>query len=190
MPAAIERSCRLGMDKAMYPCLRCDPDRAASAALGAAETGADRALSVLAALIAPDADALHPWLDRLSFPRPERERVARAASTGPHLAHTLRRDMSDSEVHARLHGEPLEALAVALAWGAPGEPVLRYVRDLRGAALEITGTDLIAAGVPESPVVGEALEEALRQKLDGKVSGRDEELRVAMAVARRLSAVD
>jgi hypothetical protein len=190
MPAAVERMCGLGMDKAMYPCLRCDPDRAASAALGAAETGAERALSVLAALIVPDADALHPWLDRLSFSRPERERVARAATTGPHLAHRLRRDMPDSEVHALLHGEPLEALAVALAWGAPGEPVLRYVRDLRDAALEITGTDLIAAGVPESPVVGEALEETLRQKLDGHVSGRDEELRVALAVARRIGAVD
>ncbi len=190
MPAALERLCALGIDRAMYPCLRCDPDRAASAALGAAETGAQRTLAVLAALIVPDSDALHPWLDRLSFPRPERERIARAASTGPHLAHRLRADMTDSAVHALLHGEPLEALAVALAWGAPGEPILRYVRDLRGAALEITGTDLIAAGVPESPAVGEALEETLRQKLDGHVSGRDDELRVALAVARRIDAVD
>jgi tRNA nucleotidyltransferase (CCA-adding enzyme) len=190
MPAAVERVCGLGIDKHMYPCLRCDPARAASAALGAADTGAERALSVLAALMAPDADALHPWLDRLGFPRPERERVARAALTGPHLAHGLRRDMADSEIHARLHGEPLEALAVALAWGAPGEPVLRYVRDLRGATLDITGADLVAEGVPESPVIGEALEEAFRQKLDGNVSGREEELRVALAVARRISAVD
>jgi tRNA nucleotidyltransferase (CCA-adding enzyme) len=190
MPAAVDRMCRLGIDKAMYPCLRCDPDRAASAALGSAETGADRALSVLAALLVGDADALHPWLDALAFPRPERERVARAALTGPQLAHTLRADMSDSEVHSLLHGEPLEALAVALAWGAPGEPVLRYVRDLRDASLDITGADLIAEGVPESPALGEALEETLRQKLDGHVSGRDEELRVALAVARRINAVD
>jgi tRNA nucleotidyltransferase (CCA-adding enzyme) len=98
--------------------------------------------------------------------------------------------MSDSEVHARLHGEPHEALAVALAWGAPGDPVLRYVRDLRDVALDITGTDLVAAGVPQSPVVGEALEETLRQKLDGRVSGREDELRVALAVARRIGAVD
>jgi tRNA nucleotidyltransferase (CCA-adding enzyme) len=190
MPAAVERVCRLGIDKHMYPCLRCDPERAASAALGAIDTGAERSLSVLAALMAPDADALHPWLDRLGFPRPERERVARAALTGPHLAHRLARDMPPSEVHARLHGEPLEALAVALAWGAPGEPVLRYVRDHRDATLEITGADLIAAGVAESPVVGEALEETLRQKLDGHVRGREEELRVALAVARRIDEVD
>ena len=185
MPTAVARVCGLGIDSALYPCLRCDPERAASAALGAADTGADRAMAVLAALIAPDADALHPWLDRLSFTRPERERIARAAATGPHLAHSLKRDMPDSEVHGALHREPLEALAVALAWGAPGEPVLRYVSGLRDARLEVTGADLIAAGVPESPALGHALEETLRRKLDGEVSGRDEELKLALELASR-----
>jgi tRNA nucleotidyltransferase (CCA-adding enzyme) len=185
MPDAVARVCGLGLDKSMYPCLRCEPERAAAAALGAADTGAERALAVLAALIVPDADALHPWLDRLSFTRHERERIARAASTGPHLAHTLERDMPDSQVHQLLHSEPLEALAVALAWGAPGEPVLRYVRDLRGAQLDVTGADLIAAGVAESPALGVALEETLRLKLDGKVSGREEELEAALEIARR-----
>ena len=42
--------------------------------------------------------------------------------------------------------------------------------------LEIDGDDLLAAGVPEGPALGRALEETLRRKLDGLVSGRDEEL--------------
>ena len=42
---------------------------------------------------------------------------------------------------------------------------------------EIGGDDLLAAGVPESPAIGDALAETLRRKLDGEVSGRDEELR-------------
>jgi tRNA nucleotidyltransferase (CCA-adding enzyme) len=184
MPAAVERMCRLGLDRALYPCLLCDPDRAASTALGAAEVGADRALAVLSTLIAPDADALHPWLDRLAFTRHERERVARAAGRGPHIAHELRADMPASEIHALLHCEPLEALAVALAWSAPGEPILRYVRDLRGTGLEVTGVDLLAAGVPESPELGRALEETLRRKLDGEVSGREQELKLALALVR------
>ena len=184
MPAAIERVCRLGLDRALYPCLLCDPDRAASAALGAAEVGADRALAVLAALIAPDADALHPWLDRLAFTRYERDRVARAAATGPHLAHALRADLPDSELHRMLHGEPLEALAVALAWSAPGRAILRYVSDLRGARLEVSGADLLAAGVPESPALGRALDETLRRKLDGEVSGREQELALALELAK------
>ena len=184
MPAAVDRLCRLRMDRALYPCLMCLPDRAASAALGAAETNADRALAVLASLITPDADALHPWLDSLGFTRPERERVARAALSGPHLAHTLRADMAASEIHRLLHNEPREALAVALAWGAPGEPVLRYVSELSAVALEVTGADLLAEGVPESPALGRALDETLRRKLDGRVSGRDEELRVALELSR------
>ena len=56
--------------------------------------------------------------------------------------------------------------------------------DLRGAHLEVTGADLLAAGVPESPALGAALEETLRRKLDGQVSGRDAELAAALEIAR------
>ena len=49
--------------------------------------------------------------------------------------------------------------------------------------LEIGGDDLLAAGVPESPAIGRALEETLRRKLDGEVAGRDEELRAALELA-------
>lgn len=56
--------------------------------------------------------------------------------------------------------------------------------DLSGVRLEIGGADLLAAGVPEGPAVGQALEETLRRKLDGLVRGRDEELRTALELAR------
>jgi tRNA nucleotidyltransferase (CCA-adding enzyme) len=62
--------------------------------------------------------------------------------------------------------------------------VLHYIADLRGVRLEITGHDLVDAGIPESPELGRALEETLRRKLDGKVSGREEELELALALAR------
>ncbi|HYY06206.1 MAG TPA: hypothetical protein VE997_06495, partial [Candidatus Limnocylindria bacterium] len=83
-----------------------------------------------------------------------------------------------------LSREPPEALALALARGAPADPVLRYVADLKGVRLEITGDDLIEAGVPQSPELGRALEETLRRKLDGEVSGREQELRLALSIAR------
>jgi tRNA nucleotidyltransferase (CCA-adding enzyme) len=79
---------------------------------------------------------------------------------------------------------PAEALALALALGAPGEPILRYLTDLKDTRLDITGDDLIAAGVAESPAIGRALEETLRRKLDGEVAGRDEELRLALSLAK------
>jgi tRNA nucleotidyltransferase (CCA-adding enzyme) len=62
--------------------------------------------------------------------------------------------------------------------------VLRWVTDLRGVGLEISGDDLLAAGVPEGPAVGRALEETLRRKLDGVVSGREAELETALQLAR------
>jgi tRNA nucleotidyltransferase (CCA-adding enzyme) len=183
-PSALARMRELKLDCALHPAWRVLPDRAASALLACGETGADPALACLAALMVPDAEALHPMLDWLALTRGERDRVSRAAEVGGHLAHRLSAGMPASAIYALLHGEPLETLAVALAWGAPGEPVLRYLSELRGVRLEVTGDDLVAAGVPQSPAIGQALEETLRRKLDGELSGRDAELAAALAVAR------
>jgi tRNA nucleotidyltransferase (CCA-adding enzyme) len=183
-PAALERMRGLKLDCALHPAWRVLPERAASALLACSETSADPALAVLAALMVPDAEALHPMLDRLALTRHERDRVARAAEVGGHLAHRLAPDLSASEIHALLHGEPAETLAVALAWGAPGEPVLRFVSEIGGARLEVTGDDLVAAGVREGPAIGDALAETLRRKLDGQVSGREQELALALELAR------
>jgi tRNA nucleotidyltransferase (CCA-adding enzyme) len=59
-----------------------------------------------------------------------------------------------------------------------------YIGEWRDVALEIGGEDLIAAGVPEGPAVGRGLQQALRRKLDGKISGRDQELAAALEAAR------
>jgi tRNA nucleotidyltransferase (CCA-adding enzyme) len=183
-PRALERMRELKLDCALHPAWRVLPERAASAMLACGETGADRALAVLATLMVSDAEALHPLLDRLALTRHERDTVARAAEIGGRLAHRLSPGMPASRIHDLLHCEPLESLAVALAWGAPGEPILRYLSDLRGARLEVSGDDLIAAGVPQSPALGIALRETLRRKLDGEVSGRDAELALALELAR------
>jgi tRNA nucleotidyltransferase (CCA-adding enzyme) len=102
-------------------------------------------------------------------------------------------------------GEPARGLAAAdpdspsqaveLASGAaPTDLVLaralggawldRYVTEWRGVETEIAGEDLIAAGVPQGPAVGRGLRAALRAKLDGEVSGREAELRIALDAAR------
>lgn len=182
--AATERLRMLGLDSGLHPALAADADLVAGAALGSAETGADRVLAVLAALVASDPAALEAWLAGLGLDRGRRERVSRAARGGPALARELRRDRSPSALHARLSPEPPEALALALASGAPPEPVLRYTSDLRSVRLEVTGDDLRDAGVPESPAIGRALEGTLRRKLDGEVSGREQELRAAIELAR------
>ncbi|MGH2957211.1 MAG: CCA tRNA nucleotidyltransferase [Solirubrobacterales bacterium] len=73
-------------------------------------------------------------------------------------------------------------LIVARAMGA--EWLDRYAAEWRNIGLEIDGGDLLAGGIPEGPAIGKALEVALGAKLDGEVSGREEELKLALEVAR------
>jgi tRNA nucleotidyltransferase (CCA-adding enzyme) len=63
---------------------------------------------------------------------------------------------------------------------AGGENAAAWLGDLRHVALEITGDDLLAAGVPEGPQVGERLRRTLDRKLDGEVAGREQELAAAL----------
>ena len=183
-PAAVARLTDLGVDRALHPALRADPELAAAAQLGCAETGADPGLAALAALVSADPDGTAGWLEDLQLLASERDAVLRAARRAPLLQGELRPDSRPSEIHDLLAGEPPEALALALALGAPAAPVLRWVADLSRVRLEIGGDDLRAAGVPEGPALGRALETVLRRKLDGEVAGRDAELAAALAAAR------
>jgi tRNA nucleotidyltransferase (CCA-adding enzyme) len=109
----------------------------------------------------------------IAVPNPELETAAlRISSALP---------KTPSEIVRILHGRsPLELVAARLA-GA--DWVDEYVRNLRHVGLEIDGQDLIAAGVSQGPAVGRGLAAALDAKLDGEVSGRDDELKVAVAAA-------
>jgi tRNA nucleotidyltransferase (CCA-adding enzyme) len=184
-PRGVARLSELGLLESLGGGLGGDPELVASAKLGAGETGADPALTALAALLgdAPDSE----WVESLGLRADERDAVLRAARKAPQLARMVRADLPDSAIHALLHCEHPETLALTLAHGAPGGPILRYLADLRGVRLDITGRDLVEAGVPESPALGRALEETLRKKLDGELAGRDDELRFALEVARSTS---
>jgi len=183
-PGGVERLHDLGIDAALHPALVPDADLVASAALGALALGADRAVAALAALVAGAPQELDLWLGDLGLQARDRDAAARAARVAPRLAAELReRDHSPSELRDLLAREPLEALAVALALQAPSEPILDWVTSLSRMRLEISGDDLLAAGVPEGPAVGRALDETLRMKLDGIVGGREQELEAALRLA-------
>lgn len=134
------------------------------------------------------------------------ELAARVAGllTAPPWAEVARRDHAvlaaalgrwgDADALAKAKPErPSEAVQLASA-ASPVELVLaralgaewldRYLREWRAVALEIGGEDLIAAGVPQGPAVGLGLAAALRRKLDGEISGREQELEVALSAAQ------
>jgi tRNA nucleotidyltransferase (CCA-adding enzyme) len=84
---------------------------------------------------------------------------------------------------------PLEALALAAAMcesrdgpDSYGVQVIdEWINRRRHVALELTGDDLLAAGVPEGPEVGARLEESYRLLLEERIEpGRESELRAAL----------
>jgi tRNA nucleotidyltransferase (CCA-adding enzyme) len=96
------------------------------------------------------------------------------------------RSARPSEAVALASGRDPSELAIARALGA--EWLDTYVAHWRLVELEIGGEDLLAAGVAPGPAIGRGLAAALRDKLDGRVSGREQELAAALAAARTESA--
>ena len=175
----------LGLDAALALALAEAPlELVAGAVEGARRTGAERRYAVLAALVSSDPDGLEPWVETLHLRAEDRDAVLRAARKAAGMVGTLQTQLPDSALHALLHCEQPEVLALALAMGAPVDPVARYLDRLSGTRLEITGDDLRDAGIPESPAIGRALDETLRRKLDGEIEGRDAELAAALETAR------
>jgi tRNA nucleotidyltransferase (CCA-adding enzyme) len=114
-----------------------------------------------------------------------------AASGHGHAAGPVRRaaeelakatpERPSQAVRAVKGASPVELL-LARAMGA--EWLDNYVDEWSDVSLEIDGADLLEEGIPEGPAVGRGLEAALSAKLDGEISGRDQELQLALAAAR------
>jgi tRNA nucleotidyltransferase (CCA-adding enzyme) len=116
------------------------------------EAEADRAEAILAAALGPEAGA---------------EALASAHPSRP----------SEGVALARGH-DPIEIVLARAAGAAWLDDWLQW----REVSLEMTGTDLTAAGLG-GPAIGRALEAALTAKLDGEAPTRADELRVALAAA-------
>lgn len=113
-----------------------------------------------------------------------RDRAVLAAALGPPRSEEELATADPSPPSAAVElangADPVE-LVLARALG--GEWLDDYL-EWRSVGLEIRGEDLIAAGVPQGPAVGLGLATALRRKLDGEISGHDQELEVALSAAR------
>jgi tRNA nucleotidyltransferase (CCA-adding enzyme) len=79
--------------------------------------------------------------------------------------------------------ERASALQLAMARIGGVEWLDQWARDWRKVGLEISGEDLMEEGVAQGPAVGRGLQAALAARLDGEISTREEELRVALAAA-------
>jgi tRNA nucleotidyltransferase (CCA-adding enzyme) len=194
--AALGRMSELGLDRALHPRLdahaAADLVESADAAMQGPLAAARQPLVRLACLCAGlSGHEVYEWLGRLKIRRRDQDVVAGAVTLAPQIADRLAADQAPapSQVHHLLEGQPLEVLVMAVVRARDPQRVAErlhaYLERGCGVRLEITGDDLKAAGVPESPRIGAALKETLSLKLDGFVSGRDEELATALRLAGR-----
>ncbi|MEA2209094.1 MAG: hypothetical protein QOF54_1571 [Solirubrobacteraceae bacterium] len=197
--AALQQLQQLGVLAALHEAIELEVPlaRAALAALGRAGDGSPDVL-LLASLLLPRGSydttdyqtRLRALLDAFEFPAAERERAVHSALLAPRLAERLQRAAAPSQVYEIAHDAPVEAVALAAALAesedhrAAADAARRWLSELRHVRLQIGGDDLIDAGLQPGPRIGEALQRALRRRLDGELpAGREAELSAALEVA-------
>jgi tRNA nucleotidyltransferase (CCA-adding enzyme) len=136
------------------------------------------ALAAMAGAVEPQ--RLRTWLDELGIARRDRNQVVAGAAGAEPLASSLAAARRPSEIAAAARGKPPEQVALAGALG-PVAAARAWLDELRDVRLEITGDDLLAAGVPAGPEIGRRLDRALAARLDGEAVGSEAELAVALA---------
>ncbi len=182
--AALTRLSELGVLRALDHGLALEERVARRALLVLPEDGrADLLLlaSVLLAMTARASEdperAMLALLDHLEFTAGDRDRTVRAALIASPLSDRLEVVQTPSELAGAVHGAPLEAVALASALAEvqrrprAAAAGARWLSELRRVRLQITGDDLLDAGIPAGPEIGRRLELALRRKLDGELAG-------------------
>ena len=184
---SVRRLADLGIDRAIHPHLAADEESVRlieeldkARAERAPDTPAWRLrTAVLARRLTPD--ELYEWFERLKLRRRDGDRIADAVAVGPRLPELLADVEEPADVRALV--EPHDPDGALFALALANEPVrsrlVRYFDDFREVRLEISGGDLAALGLEESPRVGAILEELLRRKLNGELDGRESEIEAA-----------
>jgi tRNA nucleotidyltransferase (CCA-adding enzyme) len=184
--AALRSLAELRLDRAIHPRFGLRDEGLARRAI-ALLPGDGRRDRLAIAIAARDIGAgeLTSLLDALAFEAPDREAIVAAATRAPELAKRLERARLPSQIAAAAGRAGPELMALAGAIG-PERQAREWLTRLRHVGLEIDGGDLLAAGVPQGPLVGRGLRAALAAKLNGRASGREEELtRALQAVGSR-----
>jgi tRNA nucleotidyltransferase (CCA-adding enzyme) len=196
--AALDALAELGVLAALHPRLVLDRELALRALALLPPDGRPPALLLSALLLAPAGDEgpdagaqarleMLALLDSLEFTAPERDGAVRAALEAPHMRAAIERAERPSELQRALAREAPEAIALAGALDQPGDGgraqarAAEWLSRLRHVRLAIGGDDLLAAGVPAGPQIGQRLAAALALRLDGELAeGREAELRAAL----------
>lgn len=107
--------------------------------------------------------------------------IAAEVQAGPVLATQLERVPRPSDIDAVLHNSPPATQVGAAIAGA--EIVGRWWAQWRDLQPAVSGSDLVAAGVPPGPAIGRALRAVRAAVLDDEVRGAEEQMSLALSIA-------
>jgi tRNA nucleotidyltransferase/poly(A) polymerase len=155
----------------------------------------DRLAALDTALARPGAPAPAAWALRLGLgvraeaaagaSLPQRARASAAeVRQGLQLARDLAKVSQPSRIDSELGAVPAATQVGALVGGA--DVVARWWGEWRDVAPEVSGADLVAAGVSPGPVIGRTLRRVRAAVLDGEVHGRGEQMALALSEAGRI----
>jgi len=154
------------------------------------------------------AESLPGWvlaLAALAYDEPLRSRAvlverlrpgrgdARELLDGPDRARKILQDLRRSRrprpSHVLRACDGVDVIACLLALsvtrsGSISQAIRSFLRQSGSLAADITGGDLLGAGVPPGPLVGRGLRAALEAKLDGRAADRARQLAVALRATR------
>ena len=184
---SVRRLAELGIDRAIHPHLAADEEavRMIEEVDGVRDTYAPEApawrlrLAVLARRLS--STEVLDWAEGLKLRRRDAERIADGVAVAPRLRELAAATKEPADLWAKVapHDPDGALLALAGARGRARKRLERYFEELRDVRLEISGGDLAALGLGESPRVGAVLEELRRRKLNGELDGRAAELEAA-----------
>jgi tRNA nucleotidyltransferase (CCA-adding enzyme) len=133
-------------------------------------------------------DRVSGVVDRLQLTNKQKEIIESGLDLHRHMPLELNQ-LKRSEIYELMHGRPREALAIAAAIAAIGTDLRRaiktYLEELADTKLDITGVDLIELGHRQGPLLGNVLRQVLADRLDKRVSSRQEQLDLAVQLLIR-----
>ena len=189
---ALELAQDLGVLEAIHPAFRLSSHL--SAALADSQRGLmDKTpITVYMGLLA------HAWsaadavaiADRLSLPKKERsivEAMPEIQALAPLLTSSRTRP---SQITSRLSPFPPAALRALVSLTKDTtikERVRRYLSEWRHVQAELNGAALLELGVAKGPQLGHLISQLRSARLDGMVSSREEEIRLARTIAGKSS---
>ncbi|MCH8815115.1 MAG: CCA tRNA nucleotidyltransferase [Chloroflexi bacterium] len=185
------RLSNLGALKAIHSALTFDSDRARS--LGVArllhQRGARSAYwPLLAWSVRPR--EVETLASRVALRRSQTESiraVPKVRAIESHLTKRLMRNSRIVEVVSPYPAATLLTLAAMTESSEVRDKIVRYLRRLRRLWPVLNGDDLLAMGASEGPLIGQVLKRIRVAKLDGEVSSRADETRLAERLLRDLS---